>query len=66
MSLTVYEGQWLLSGEDVKELYSAVKVPQLFMPASGDAEEDMSNGLGKEVIIFSTEQDKRQGQRIIS
>ena len=28
------------------------------MPASGDAEEDMSNGLGKEVIIFSTEEDK--------
>ena len=44
----------------MKELYSAVKVPQLFMPASGDAEEDMSNGLGKEVIIFSTEEDKRQ------
>jgi len=39
-----------LLGEDVKETISAVCCPQLFMPAGGDAKEDMANGQSKQIL----------------
>jgi len=37
-------------GEDVKLLYEGVKCSQLFVPAGGDAEEDMKDGLAKQIM----------------
>jgi len=37
-------------GEDLKELFASITAPQLFMPAGGDAPEDMADGLAKEVM----------------
>jgi len=39
-----------LLGEDEKQLLTAVKCPQLFMPAGGDAESCKAGGLGEEVL----------------
>ena len=41
--------KFVILGEDLKELFGSVAAPQLFMPAGGDAPEDMANGLAKEV-----------------
>ncbi len=43
----------MILGEDLKELFASIAAPQLFMPAGGDAPEDMANGLAKEVISNS-------------
>ena len=40
----------------MKETISAVCCPQLFMPAGGDAKEDMANGQSKQV---NWQKDKR-------
>ena len=39
-----------LLGEDEKQMLTAVKCPQLFMPAGGDAESCKAGGLGEEVL----------------
>jgi len=39
-----------LLGEDLKELIGAVKCPNLFMPAGGDAPEDKPDGQAKQIL----------------